>query len=128
MGPPINCVLPFILQTNVCRPDTAFLIVAAAARQETVNSPMPRTRRHLNILALATPLHRQASALQGDVNASYLMVHTAMAKAMAEPQGPEPAPGELAATIHADLLETFEASEASEASEAASPRATGGDA
>ena len=70
---------------------------------------MTRTRRHLNILALADPLHRQASQLQSDVNASFLLVHNTMSKAFAEPEQAHAPAQDLAQALHADLLHNFHA-------------------
>jgi hypothetical protein len=74
---------------------------------------MSRARRHLNILALSAPLHRQARALQGDVNASFLLVHGAMSRAFADPAEPEAPAPDLARTLHADLLAAFRKGEGS---------------
>ena len=62
-----------------------------------------RTKRHLELLALSRPLHRYARALQPDVNASFFLVHRAMSKAFAEPNGALRPAAELEASLRADI-------------------------
>ncbi|MEI9963485.1 MAG: hypothetical protein WDM92_00970 [Caulobacteraceae bacterium] len=44
-----------------------------------------RTRLHLDLLALGGPLRRYARRLDPDVNASFLLVHKALATAFSAP-------------------------------------------
>ncbi len=62
-----------------------------------------RTKRHLELLSLSRPLHRYARALQPDVNASFLLVHRAMSKAFAEPNGALRPSAGLEASLRADI-------------------------
>lgn len=62
-----------------------------------------RTKRHLELLALSHPLHRYASALQPDVNASLFLVHRAMSKAFAEGNSALRSAVGLEASLRADI-------------------------
>lgn len=76
-----------------------------------------RTRRHLDLLALAAPLRRYAGVRQGraaaevDVNASSFLVHQALAAAFAEP-GCSRSSAELEVSLRADVDRRLEATEA----------------
>ena len=63
-----------------------------------------RTRRHLELIALAKPLRRYASGLQrcADANASSFLVHQALTAAFAEPAGLR-ASDELESALRADI-------------------------
>ncbi len=73
---------------------------------------LPRTRRHLALLALSRPLQRHARALQPDLNASGMLVHRALSVAFAEPaEAMRPEAG-LEASLRADIDRRFRASHA----------------
>jgi hypothetical protein len=61
-----------------------------------------RAERHLELLKLSRPLHRYARTLQPDVNASFMLVHRALAKALAE-EDLRPSAG-LEASLCADMV------------------------
>jgi|WetSurMetagenome_2_1015567.scaffolds.fasta_scaffold74806_5 hypothetical protein len=63
-----------------------------------------RTRRHLELLALAQPLRRYAGSLQrpADANATSFLVHQALAAAFAEPPDLR-ASDQLESALRADI-------------------------
>ena len=71
-----------------------------------------RTQRHLELLKLSRPLHRYARTLDLDANASFLLVHRALAKAFAEVGGALRPSSGLECSLRADMDDTFQASDA----------------
>jgi hypothetical protein len=62
-----------------------------------------RAKRHLELLTLSHPLQRYARTLEPDVNASFLLVHRALSRAVAERGGAlRPSIG-LEASLRADI-------------------------
>jgi hypothetical protein len=65
-----------------------------------------RTKRRLELLALAEPLRRYAGRIQSDQNASFMLVHQALSAALREP--PEARDGQgLEATLRHDIDRRF---------------------
>ncbi len=65
-----------------------------------------RTGRHVELLELSAPLHRYASSLQTDANASSFLVHRALAAAFAKQ--PQLRPGlSLEASLREDIDRSF---------------------
>ena len=65
-----------------------------------------RTRRHLELLDLVPPLRRYASSLQSDQNASWFLVHEALAAAFAEAPGLRALDG-LEASLRQHIADSF---------------------
>jgi len=66
-----------------------------------------RAERHLELLKLSRPLHRYARTLQPDTNASFLLVHKALAKAFAEGGGDLRPSAGLESSLRADMADAF---------------------
>jgi hypothetical protein len=66
-----------------------------------------RAERHLELLKLSRPLHRYARTLQPDTNASFLLVHQALARAFAEADETLRPSAGLEASLRADMDRTF---------------------
>lgn len=63
----------------------------------------PRTQRTLRVLTMAAPLRAYAASLQSDVNAAFMLVHHAMAGALAN-HGENPGePGVTETQLRADM-------------------------
>jgi len=71
-----------------------------------------RAERHLELLKLSRPLHRFARTLQPDINASFLLVHQALAGAFAEDGGQLRPTAGLESSLRADMADAFLASDA----------------
>ena len=66
-----------------------------------------RKERHLELLKLSRPLHRYARTLQPDANASFLLVHRAMARASPKRAGACARAPAWSASLRADMDDTF---------------------
>ena len=84
-------------------------MTAASARsrqilRRAVEIVMPsRAERHLELLNLSRPLHRYARTLKTDPNASFLLVHRALARAFAEKSDALRPSAGLESSLRADM-------------------------